>query len=234
LVVIRTMGDDRLDVDLARPGPLAKGLFTKQLEEALVAGEVDAAVHSLKDLPVDLPEGLVLGAIPEREDPADVLVSRHGGGIGGLPSGARVATSSARREAILRNLRPDLEVVSIRGNVPTRLRKLAEDPALDALVLAMAGLRRLGFPVPPGLCVSEEPALVPAPGQGALGIECREDDANTRALLATIHHSETARCVASERNLLKGLGGGCASPVGALARIEGGRVVLRAVIFSEE
>lgn len=231
LKIIRTTGDERLDVDLANPGPLGKGLFTKQLEEELLKGTVDAAVHSLKDLPVELPRGLSLGAIPARADPSDVTVSKLPGGLRALPSGARVATSSARRIAILRNLRPDLEVVPMRGNVPTRLKKLSGDPELHAIVLAKAGLDRLGEIVPEGLHVRVEPELLPAPGQGALGIECRSEDSATIRLLAAIHCQETARCVHAERALLAASGGGCAVPIGALAEWRNGALHLRAISF---
>lgn len=231
--VIRTIGDERLDIDLASPGPLDKGLFTKQLEDALLTGEIDLAVHSLKDLPVSLPSGLVIAAIPERADPRDVLVSHHPGGLKGLPPSARVATSSARRRKILEWLRPDLEVVPVRGNVPTRLRKLAEDGLADALVLAKAGLDRLGKPVPDGLHATIEEDLLPAPGQGALGIECREDDGKTRELLAPLNHLPTARCVNAERGLLQALGGGCEIPLAAHATLQNNEIILRSIYFGQ-
>jgi len=229
--IIRTTGDKRLDVDLANPGPLGKGLFTKQLEEALLKGSIDAAVHSLKDLPVGLPDGLVLGAIPPRADPSDAVVSKWPGGLDGLPRGAKVATSSVRRAALLRHFRPDLVTVAMRGNVPTRLRKLADDPAIDAIVLAKAGLDRLGPVVPDGLHVAVEPRLLPAPGQGALGIECRAEDTNTLGWLAALHCPDTARCVHAERALLAIGGGGCAAPLGALAEIRDGALHIRAISF---
>lgn len=232
IVVIRTTGDERLDIDLSNPGPLDKGLFTKELERALLDGSIDAAVHSLKDLPVELPRGLVLGAVPLRADPLDVLVSKHPGGLRGLPAGARVATSSARRAAMLRYFVPGLAVVGIRGNVPTRLRKLADAGDMDALVLAKAGLDRLGAGVvPAGLHVTVEEELLPAPGQGALGIECRQDDAGTLEILHWIHDEETARCVHAERSVLAAMGGGCAVPLGALARVIDGQVVMRTLSF---
>jgi hydroxymethylbilane synthase len=232
--IIKTIGDERLDIDLANPGSLDKGLFTKQLEDALLAGEIDAAVHSLKDLPVELPPGLVLGAVTERADASDVLVSKHPGGLAGLPSGANLATSSARREKLLRYLRPDLQTSAIRGNVPTRLRKLADSTALDGLVLAKAGLDRLGGGVvPKGLHVTVEPELLPAPGQGALGLECRAGDDWILQCLAAIHHAPTARCVHAERRLLQALGGGCAVPLGAHATLVNDQVVLRSIYFGE-
>ncbi|GAB4166484.1 MAG: hydroxymethylbilane synthase [Terrimicrobiaceae bacterium] len=234
VVVIRTTGDERLDIDLTNPGPLDKGLFTKELERALLAGTIDAAVHSLKDLPVELPEGLVLGAVPLRADPSDVVVSKHRGGLDGLPENACVATSSARRAAMVSYFRPDLRIVAIRGNVPTRLRKLAEDPALDAVILARAGLDRLSSGVvPAGLFVEGDARILPAPGQGALGIECRAGDEETRQVLSAIHDEDTARCVHAERAMLAALGGGCAVPLGALGELINGRVVLRTLSFGE-
>jgi hydroxymethylbilane synthase len=227
-VVIKTTGDRRLDVSLASPGPLAKGLFTKELEDALLAGKIDAAVHSLKDLPTEQPPGLTLGAILKRADPSDTLVSKTPGGLAGLPAAACVATSSPRRKAQLLHLRPDLRVAEIRGNVPTRLRKLVEDSGLDGLLLAKAGLDRLGSAVvPDGLHVTVVPEILPAPGQGALAVECRAEDAETLRVLHPLHHEETARCVREERRLLQQLGGGCSLPFAALAVIENGELRVR-------
>ncbi len=232
--IIRTIGDDRLDIDLTNPGALDKGLFTKQLEDALLSGEIDAAVHSLKDLPVELPPGLVLGAITERADASDVLISKHPGGLAGLPPGATVATSSVRREKLLKHLRRDVKIAAIRGNVPTRLRKLTEEAAWDGLVLAKAGLDRLGTDiVPEGLHITVEPEMLPAPGQGALGLECRSDDPEILSVLAKIHHDPTARCVHAERRMLQALGGGCAVPLAAHATLFEGEVVLRSIYFGE-
>lgn len=226
--IIKTTGDKRLDVRLSAPGTLEKGLFTKELEEALLAGTIDAAVHSLKDLPTELPPGLALGAILERADPADVLVSRSPGGLDALAAGATVATSSPRRQAQLLHLRPDLVVVEIRGNVPTRLRKLSEDPALDGLLLAKAGLDRLGADIlPAGLHACVIGAMLPAPGQGAIALECREGDVAVTDLLQSIHHEETALCVHAERDLLRKLGGGCSLPLGVLGTWENGAVHLQ-------
>lgn len=227
-IIIKTTGDKRLDVSLAAPGALEKGLFTKELEEALLAGTVDAAVHSLKDLPTSQPDGLTLAAILERADPSDVLVSKHPGGLTGLPPHARVATSSPRRQAQLLHLRADLQTTEIRGNVPTRLQKLAADSSLDALLLAKAGLDRLGHHiVPDGLHVAVVPEILPAPGQGAIAVECRAADTRIIDILRTIHHEDTARCVTAERDLLLALGGGCSLPLGALATIEDGELRLR-------
>jgi len=229
--IIKTTGDQRLDVSLSAPGMLEKGLFTKELEEALFAGEIDAAVHSLKDLPTENPPGLILGAILERADPSDVLIAKGAGGWKALPPGATVATSSPRRKAQLLHLRQDLHVVEIRGNVPTRLRKLAEDPAMDGLLLAKAGLDRLGHHIiPSGLHWTVVSEMLPAPGQGAIAIECRANDPATRKVLQPIHHEETALCVKAERDLLRSLGGGCSLPLGALARMENGEIRLRSFL----
>lgn len=226
--IIKTTGDKRLDISLSQPGTLEKGLFTKELEEAIARREVHVAVHSLKDLPTELPEGFAVGAILERADSADVLVSKQPGGLAALREGAIVATSSPRRQVQLLALRPDIQVVEIRGNVPTRLRKLAEAPDLDGIVLAKAGLDRLGHHIiPEGLLVSVISEMLPAPGQGAIGVECRADDAETRQWLQAIHHEDTARCVNAERDLLRSLGGGCSLPFGALATIENGEVILK-------
>ncbi len=226
--VIKTTGDQRLDVSLSAPGPLEKGLFTKELEEALTAGTIDAAVHSLKDLPTSQPDGLCIGAVLERADPSDLLVSKHPEALAGLPAQAVVATSSPRRQAQILILRPDLTVSAIRGNVPTRLRKLAEDPGLDALILAAAGLDRLGWHIlPEGLHATPIPEMLPAPGQGAVALECRAADTRTRAILAAIHHEPTAACVEAEREFLRSLGGGCSLPVGALATFVDGKITLK-------
>ena len=232
LRVIRTAGDDHLEADLKSPGALGKGLFTKQLEQALLDGEVDIAIHSLKDLPVALPEGLVIGAIPPRADPRDVLVSKHPGGLNGLPHGSRIGTSSARREQQVLALRPDLIVVPLRGNVPTRVERLASSASeLDAILLAKAGLDRLGLQLPEDLHFSIEEAILPAPGQGALAVQCRTEDCETLALVAALHDEPTARCVHAERQLLALMGGGCAAPIGALAVPAFGTYVLRSVVF---
>lgn len=232
--IIRTTGDRRLDVKLSDPGPLDKGLFTKELEDALLDCRIDAAVHSLKDLPTEQPPGLIVGAILERADSADCLVSKAGGGWQALPVGAVVATSSIRRANQLRHLRPDVATVEIRGNVPTRLQKLASTPAWHGLIVAKAALDRLGPAiVPEGLSVSVIEEMLPAPGQGAVAVECRAADTDVIACLASIHHEITARCVAAERELLRSLGGGCHVPLGARAECLDGRITLRAAIFEE-
>lgn len=230
--IIKTTGDKRLDVSLSAPGSLEKGLFTKELEEALLRGEIHAAVHSLKDLPTELPPKLAVGAILEREDDSDCLASKYDGGWQGLPQGAVVATSSLRRKNQLLLLRPDLKTAEIRGNMGTRLRKLLESDTLDGLILAKAAINRLGEElIPEGIRVTVIEEMLPAPGQGAIGIECLEDDADTLRILAAIHHDDTARCVNAERDFLKNLGGGCSLPLGARATIQDGKVHLRAALF---
>jgi len=233
--IIKTTGDKRLDVSLSAPGSLEKGLFTKELEEALLAKKIHAAVHSLKDLPTEQPPGLILGAILERADLSDALASKHAGGWRGLPEGATVATSSLRRKNQILLLRPDLRVEEIRGNVPTRLRKVLENPALDALIVASAAVVRLGDQiVPDGMEMTIIEEMLPAPGQGAVAVECREEDSKTRELLASIHHEPTARCVHAERELLHSLGGGCHLPLGARAVIENGELRLLAGLFEAD
>ena len=201
------------------PGALeavgGKGAFLKEIEEALLAGEVDLAVHSLKDVPTALPKGLALGAILERADPRDVVVS-DGAGLDGLPAGARVGTTSLRRRALLGHLRPDLEVVDLRGNVDTRLRRLRSGD-FDAVLLAMAGLSRLGRAFEATEALDPE-RFVPAPGQGAIALETREGDVSVGEATRPLHHEPTARAVGAERAYLAALGGGCNVPLGALAR----------------
>ncbi|MEI6491810.1 MAG: hydroxymethylbilane synthase [Verrucomicrobiota bacterium] len=233
--IIKTTGDKRLDVSLSAPGSLEKGLFTKELEEALLSETVHAAVHSLKDLPTEQPPGLIVGAILERADLSDALASKHAGGWKGLPPEATVATSSLRRKNQLLLLRPDLKIVEIRGNVPTRLSKVLENPALDAVVVASAALARLGNDiVPDGLHVTVIEEMLPAPGQGAVAVECREEDLETRELLAAIHHEPSAICVRAERELLHSLGGGCHMPLGVRAIIEDGKLRLLAALFEAD
>lgn len=236
--VIHTTGDKRLDVSLSDPGSLDKGLFTKELEEALLANRIDAAVHSLKDLPTVQPPGLCIGAILERENPADVLVSKSAGGLDGLPPGAVVGTSSLRRKRFLEWKRPDLKIVEIRGNVPTRIRKLVESDDLAALVLAGAGIQRLeaaGCELHLDECqLSRLDFILPAPGQGAIAVECRTGDDATLSLLAEIDNIDTATCVAAERGVLAELGGGCHMPLGTRATIRDTELTLTAFWFPRE
>lgn len=210
---IVTRGDRILDVTLSKVG--GKGLFVKEIEQALLDGEIDFAVHSMKDMPFDLPEGLTIGAVPLREDPRDCLISRTVRSLEELPQGARVGTSSLRREAQLKAVRPDLKIESIRGNIDTRLRKLEEE-GLDAILLAAAGLHRMGWKDKITSYLPAETCL-PAVGQGALAVECRENDEEVLALLALLHDPVTARAVAAERRLLGALNGGCQVPIGAYA-----------------
>lgn len=215
LVIVRTRGDAEVDRPLHQLE--GKGFFTKELEDALLAGRIDVAVHSLKDLPTQLPDALALAAVPARADPAEVLVARVAGvrALAELPAGARVGTSSLRRVAQLRYLRPDLEIVALRGNVPTRVRKVREGAGgLAAALLARAGLERLALT--DAIAARLDPLeVMPAPGQGALGLELRSDDARARQALAPLEHPPSAEQVAAERSLLAALGGGCQAPVAA-------------------
>jgi hydroxymethylbilane synthase len=224
--IIKTTGDKITDVPLAKVG--AKGLFTKEIEEALLDGRADLAVHSLKDLPTELPAGLVLAAVPEREDPRDAIVGRL---LADLQPGAKVGTSSLRRAAQLRRLRPDLAVESIRGNLDTRLRKLDEGQ-YETIVLAAAGLRRLGWKDRIAE-ILEPAAMCPAVGQGALAIETREFGTGRAACLA-LNHIPTRQSVAAERGVLAALGGGCQVPIGAHAVVEGIRLRLLGVVASPD
>jgi len=230
LVPMETQGDKLLDAPLAKFG--GKGLFVKELEEALLDGRIDLAVHSLKDVPVALPGGLHLGAICEREDPRDALVSPRHGVFAKLPQGARVGTSSLRRQAQLKARRPDLEIVPLRGNVQTRLDKI-EREGLDAVVLALAGLRRLGLEGHVTEILDPEVSL-PAIGQGALAIECRTEDPATNARVAGLVHPESASAARAERAFLARLGGGCQVPLGAYATLDGNRLRLRAFVGSPD
>lgn len=210
---IVTKGDRILDVTLSKVG--GKGLFVKEIEQALLDGEADIAIHSMKDMPFALPDGLMIGAIPEREDARDCLITRDGRGFEELPSGSVVGTSSLRRECQLRNIRPDLQIESIRGNIDSRLKKL-EMGQFDAIVLAAAGLKRMGWEdritayLQPDICV-------PAVGQGALCVECRADDDFVLKLLSLLQHEPTALAVRAERAFLGTLEGGCQVPIGAFA-----------------
>ncbi len=227
VTVIKTSGDKFSDRSLAEFG--GKGAFTKEIEEALLQNEIDLAVHSLKDLPTDLPAGLIIAAIPKREDPRDVLVTRNKVLFKDLAPGARVATGSLRRQAQLLHCRRNLSVVSIRGNVDTRLRKLDEGE-VDALVVAAAGLKRIGQETRITEYISEE-ICISAVGQGALAIETR-DEAATREWLKFLHDDATSAEVAAERSLLARLGGGCHVPVGARARVDGETLKMIGVVAS--
>lgn len=231
---IKTTGDKILDVPLSKVG--GKGLFVKEIEEALLRNEADIAVHSMKDVPVEFPEGLYLAAICEREDPRDAFLSGMSAdkfkvpNFAGLPLGATVGTSSLRRSCQLLSLRPDLKIEQLRGNLNTRLRKLDEG-LFDAIILAVAGVKRLGWEnritdiLPPDLSL-------PAIGQGAVGIECRKDDEFINSLIMPLNHPETSVCVRAERALLKKLEGGCQVPIAAHARLVEGRLVMDGLVGS--
>jgi len=277
LKIIKTTGDKLQKASMAKTDPsLPKGLFTKELEVALVKGHADLAVHSLKDLPTDLPSGLILAATPKREDVRDVLIYRSADflarqketiaeqsdwspGQGDLrgyrahlklkdfPKGATIATSSTRRKMSLLAARPDLKIVEIRGNVTTRMQKVAERGELDATVLALAGMTRLNFKinadgtlagdaVPDGLLatVLDLDVMLPCVGQGAIGIEIRADDERIGKIVERLNHFNTFHAVTAERAFLRGMGGGCQSPVGAHAEISGDKISLKAVSFRNE
>ncbi|MBV8052432.1 MAG: hydroxymethylbilane synthase [Acidobacteriaceae bacterium] len=224
--IIKTTGDKITDVALAKVG--TKGMFTKEIEEALAEGRVDLAVHSLKDLPTEISVGFEIAAITKRENPRDVFCSRKHASIDELPQGARVGTSSLRRQAQLMALRPDLEVHPLRGNVDTRLRKL-EAGDFDAIILAAAGLNRLGKTELVKQIIPAE-IMCPAAGQGALGIEIRTGDSATRRELEFLDDSEARATTTCERALLNKLGGGCQVPIGAFAVVQAGRIHLQAVV----
>jgi porphobilinogen deaminase len=277
LKIIKTTGDKLQTASMAKVGKtLPKGLFTKELEVALVKGHADLAVHSLKDLPTDLPPGLILAATPKREDVRDVLIYRSAEFLAtqlstinsqqdwspgqsdlrgfkphlklkDFPNGATVATSSTRRKMFLLAARPDLNIVEIRGNVPTRLQKVAERGELDATVLAFAGLKRLNFEikpdgtlagdaVPDGLLatVLDLDVMLPCVGQGAIGIETRADDERIAKIVERLNHFNTFHAVTAERAFLRAMGGGCQSPVGAHAEISGDKISLKAISFRDE
>src|SRR6266487_2827969 len=273
LKIIKTTGDKLQKASMAKvEGGLPKGLFTKELEVALIKGQADLAVHSLKDLPTDLPAGLILVATPKRADVRDVLIYRDAGFIKtraadkasedwtpgqdalrgfqpqaklkDFPNGATVATRSTRRKAQLQTVRPDLNLVEIRGNVTTRMQKVADRAELDATVLALAGITRLNFTisadgklqgdaVPEGLLttVLEVDVMLPCVGQGAIGIEIRADDERLAKICERLNHFNTLRCVTAERAFLHAMGGGCQSPVAAYAEIVGEKIQMRAVSF---
>jgi hydroxymethylbilane synthase len=226
LLGMSTQGDKILDTPLAKIG--GKGLFIKELEQGLMANQADIAVHSMKDVPVELPEGLHLAVIMSREDPRDAFVSNRYQSIDQLPQGACVGTSSLRRQSQLAEQRADLQIKSLRGNVNTRLRKL-DDGEYDAIILAAAGLIRLGFEARITALIGAEQSL-PAIGQGAVGIECRVDDERVNELIAPLHHQETAACVMAERAMNQRLNGGCQVPIAGYAMLESGNLWLRGLV----
>ncbi|MGA8477497.1 MAG: hydroxymethylbilane synthase [Chthoniobacterales bacterium] len=226
--IIKTTGDRRLDLRLSDSGKkFARGLFTKELEECLLSGQIDVAVHSLKDLPTELPEGLAIAAVLPREDPADVLVSRQAASLSAIRVNGVIATSSPRRARQLQRLRPDLTIVDVRGNVPTRIDKLINQPSWDGLILARAGLERLGLKIRENriqfdgrtLFASIVEGMLPAAGQGAIALEVLEKSSAIRDLLRAVNDPETWFCVHAEREFLRLLGGGCEVPIGVRATI---------------
>jgi hydroxymethylbilane synthase len=226
--VIKTKGDKILDVPLAKIG--GKGLFVKEIEEALLDDGIDVAVHSMKDMPGDVPAGLCIGAVPERENPLDVLISGRGLCLKDLKSGACIGTSSLRRSAQLFHVRPDLNILPLRGNLDTRLKKL-EGHELDGIILAAAGVRRLGLEARITEYLAED-LMLPAAGQGALCIEIRDNDAATTAAVAGLDHSPTRRVVLGERAFLHRLQGGCQIPIAAYGKMDGATITLRGLVAS--
>ena len=226
LLGMSTQGDKILDTPLAKIG--GKGLFVKELEQGMLEGQADIAVHSMKDVPVELPEGLHLAAILAREDPRDAFVSNHYDTLEALPQGARVGTSSLRRQCQLADRRPDLVILPLRGNVNTRLRKL-DDGEYDAVILASAGLKRLGMAERIRACLTPEDSL-PAIGQGAIGIECRRDDPRVNALIAPLHDADTAARISAERAMNHRLQGGCQVPIGGYAVLADDALWLRGLV----
>ena len=228
IVSLKTKGDKILDVSLAKIGD--KGLFTKELEVGLLQGEIDFAVHSMKDMPTMLPEGLQISSLLKRHNPADVLISEKYDSFAALPQGAKVGTSSLRRKAQLLHARPDLDIHDVRGNLQTRMRKMREEN-FDGIILAAAGVERLDWHDQ----ITEELSYdicLPAVSQGVIGVETRTDDPEIIALVQLVNDVQTASCVAAERALLKSLEGGCQIPIGAYAQLEGDTVVLQGLVGS--
>lgn len=230
LVKMVTQGDRILDAPLAKIG--GKGLFVKELEQGMLAGTADIAVHSMKDVPVEFPQGLHLAAILQREDPRDAFVSNRYSTFADLPADAKIGTSSLRRQCQIKRLLPDAEIIPLRGNVNTRLAKL-DAGAYDAIILAAAGLKRLGMKAMITECLPPEISL-PAIGQGAIGVECRVDDRQTHALLAALHDRETGLCVAAERAMNARLQGGCQVPIAGFAELRDGCLSLRGLVGSPD
>lgn len=224
--VVKTSGDKILDVPLAKVG--GKGLFVKEIEEAILAGEADLAVHSMKDVPAELVSGLTLGVMPERDDSSDCLLSMHYPDLNSLPTGAVVGTSSLRRQAQLLAQRPDLNVKTLRGNLDTRVNKLRQNE-YEAIVVASVGLKRLGLQAPYSYRLFP-PEFFPALGQGALGIEYPEDNTQLSSLLSALDHASTRVTVTAERSFLHELEGGCQVPIGGMARVEGQQVTLQGLV----
>jgi hydroxymethylbilane synthase len=240
--IVRTTGDRRLDISLSQPGPkLGKGLFTKELEEALLSQTIDVAVHSLKDLPTEIPVELTLAATLPRHDPVDILISKSAKSLSEIPAHGCVATSSPRRTRQILAHRPDLRISDIRGNVPTRIAKLLKEDQWNSLVLARAGLERLGYDLTNGrlefeseqLLATDLTEILPAPGQGAIGLEIRANDQELNQILGEINDSATWFCTGVEREFLRLVGGGCNLPLGIRTRLEGNQLHCEAIIFDE-
>lgn len=228
VVSIKTRGDRMQDVSLVEIG--GKGVFVKEIEEALLRGDIAMAVHSMKDVPVELPTGLVIAAVPEREDPRDVLISREGKKIESLRKGARIGTGSLRRGMQIKTLMPDIEVVPIRGNIDTRIRKIATEN-LEGIIIAAAGVKRIGRAAEISQYIPIE-MMMPAVGQGVLGIEVRENDTATRDLVDPLNHPDTVVESSAERAFLRRLGGGCQVPIAGIARKQGETLVIRGLVGS--
>jgi len=227
IITIRTSGDAMADRDLSEEG--GKGLFTKEIEEALLAGSIDLAVHSMKDMTATLPKGLAISCLLPREDPRDALVAAKAASLKALPKNATLGTSSLRRQALALFARRDLKIVALRGNVGTRIDKLASS-GIDATILAVAGLRRLGLT--DAIAAILDPAeMLPAPAQGAIGVEIRENDGKARRYLAPLNDKATEICITAERAVLAALGGDCRTPLGALATLAQGRLLLDALVI---
>ena len=242
LRVIKTTGDQRLDLRLDDSGKsFDKGLFTKELEQALLNGEIDLAVHSLKDLPTEAVENLIIDAVLPREDPVDILVSKFPHGLDGLPKGALIATSSPRRAQQITHLRSDLQVCAVRGNVPTRLEKLVRTQDWSGIILARAGMRRLNLMpeqdrlsfLNSDLFVTDLREMLPAAGQGAIALQCRANDTAVRSILSRVNDPVSWDCVRAEREFLRLVGGGCNVPIGVYAKVIGETMTLAAIVFED-
>jgi hydroxymethylbilane synthase len=231
LVPMTTSGDKHLEGTLTEIG--GKGLFTKELEDSLLSGRIDLAVHSLKDMATVMPPRLIIAATFEREDVRDALISNHPGGLEGLPQGAVFGTASLRRAAQVKQVRPDLEIFPLRGNVPTRLSKLRRGE-VDATLLAVAGLKRLNLWEESGAVALSAHEFIPAVGQGAIALQCREDDHEIRALLEAVNHADTFHAITAERAMLRVLDGSCRTPIGGHAAREGDRFRLRGILLSDD
>jgi hydroxymethylbilane synthase len=231
IVVIKTTGDRNLESPLSEIG--GKGVFVKEIEDALLGDRIDIAVHSMKDLPAFLPEGLTIGAVAERHDPRDVLISKRGFGLRELPRGSRVGTGSLRRAAQILSRYPGLKIVPIRGNVDTRIKKLREGDDYDSIILAAAGIWRMGLSHEATEIIPAD-LMIPAPGQGIIAIECRESDPETLETISEINHTETSVAASAERAFLERLAGDCNVPVGCYAELNGNLIHIRAVLASPD